>query len=311
LACGIAAQEAGLQYQILEKGCLVNSLYHYPLNMTFFSTADRLEIGGLPFPSIQAKPNRPEALEYYRRVADAKNLNINLFEEVTNVQPETDYYVISTSKAQYRAQHVIIAVGFYDKPNLLQIPGEDLPKVRHYYFDPHFYYKQKVVVIGANNSAADVALETWRKGAEVTMVIREQELGRIKYWTKPDLDNRIEEGSIKACFTSRLTAIREQEVDILTPAGPLTIANDYVLAMTGYQPNFDFLRRIGVHLSPDAKQYPFYDPQTMETNLKGIYLAGVICGGMDTHVWFIENSRVHAEQIINHLLSQKEMKGFV
>lgn len=305
LACGIAAQKANLKYVILEKGCLVNSIFNYPLNMTFFSTADRLEIGELPFPSIHPKPNRAEALEYYRRVADTKNLQINLFEEVTGINPVDELYEVTSAKSTYRAHHVIISVGFYDIPKLLEIPGEDLPKVRHYYFDPHYYYRQKVLVVGANNSSADVALETWRKGAEVTMVIRESELGRIKYWTKPDLQNRITEGSIKAYFNSSLVAIRETEVDILTPEGPLTLANDYVMAMTGYQPNFDFLRKIGITLSPDYKRYPYYHPETMETNLKGIFLAGVICGGMDTHVWFIENSRVHADQILNTILARR------
>ncbi|MGV3586219.1 MAG: YpdA family putative bacillithiol disulfide reductase [Adhaeribacter sp.] len=305
LACGIAAQNAGLSYLILEKGCLVNSLYNYPLNMTFFSTADRLEIGGLPFPSIHPKPNRSEALEYYRRVADAKHLNINLFEEVSGIDSVGELYRVQTNKGTYQAYHVIIAVGFYDIPNLLNVPGEELAKVRHYYFDPHYYYRQKVLVVGANNSSADVALETWRKGAEVTMVIREADLGRIKYWTKPDLQNRIAESSIKAYFNSKLTAIRETEVDILTPEGPLTIENDYVMAMTGYQPNFNFLRKIGVELSPDFKRYPFYNSETMETNLKNIFLAGVICGGMDTHVWFIENSRVHADQIITTIMARR------
>jgi thioredoxin reductase (NADPH) len=305
LACGLAAQKAGLTYQILEKGCLVNSLYNYPLNMTFFSTADRLEIGGIPFTSIHAKPNRPEALEYYRRVAEKRLLTIQLFQEVTDISADGKIYVVTTPKAQYRTRHVIIAVGFYDIPNLLNIPGEELPKVRHYYFDPHFYYRQRVLVVGANNSSADVALETWRKGAEVTMVIREPELGRIKYWTKPDLQNRIEEGSIKAYFNSRLTAVRENEVDILTPAGSITLVNDYVMAMTGYQPNFSFLRKIGIKLSPDDKQHPYYDPETMETNLPNVFLAGVICGGMDTHVWFIENSRIHADQILNTILARR------
>jgi thioredoxin reductase (NADPH) len=301
LACGIAAQKANLSHVIIEKGCLVNSLYNYPLNMTFFSTADRLEIGGLPFPSIQAKPNRPEALEYYRRVADAKALQINLFEEVTEIIAQGETYVVLTSKDQYLARHVIIAVGFYDIPNLLNVPGEKLPKVKHYYFDPHFYYRQKVMVVGANNSAADVALETWRKGAEVTLVVREPALGRIKYWTKPDLENRIAEGSIKAYFQSWITAVRPDEVDILTPHGPVTLANDYVMAMTGYQPNFSFLEKIGIHLSPDQKKHPNYNPETMETNLPNVYLAGVICGGMDTHIWFIENSRDHADKILEHI----------
>ncbi len=304
LACGLEAKKAGYSYVIIEKGCLVNSLYKYPLNMTFFSTADRLEIGGIPFASIQAKPNRPEALEYYRRVADSQELNLNLFEEVTALGAVEDYYQVQTSKTTYLARHVIIAIGFYDVPNLLNVPGEDLPKVRHYYFDPHFYYKQKVVVIGANNSAADVALETYRKGADVTIVIREAELGRIKYWTKPDLENRIQEGSIKAYFQSHLTEVREREVDVQTPAGQLTIANDYVLAMTGYQPQFSLLQKFGITLSPDFKRHPYYHPDTMETNLKNVFLAGVICGGMDTHIWFIENSREHAVKIIQHIQKQ-------
>jgi len=300
LACGIEAQRAGLSHLILEKGCLVNSLYNYPLNMTFFSTSDKLEIGNIPFTSIQAKPNRPEALEYYRRVADAQELNINLFEEVTHLEPQGEYYLIQSNKNQYTCRHVIVAIGFYDIPNLLNIPGEHLPKVKHYYFDPHFYYKQKVLVIGANNSAADVALETWRKGAEVTLVVKDPELGRIKYWTKPDLENRLAEGSITGYFDSRVTAIRETEVDILTPTGTITIANDYVMAMTGYQPNFNFLQKIGIRLA-DERKHPVYDPETMETNLPRVYLAGVICGGLDTHIWFIENSRIHAQQIIKHI----------
>ncbi len=306
LACGLEAKKAGYSYLILEKGCLVNSLYKYPLNMTFFSTADRLEIGGIPFASIQAKPNRPEALEYYRRVTDSQELNVNLFEEVTVLEEAEGVYQIKTSKSTYQAKHVIIAIGFYDVPNLLDIPGEDLPKVRHYYFDPHFYYKQKIVVVGANNSAADVALETYRKGADVTMVIREAELGRIKYWTKPDLENRIQEGSIKAYFQSHLTAIRELEVDMQTPAGQITISNDYVLAMTGYQPQFQLLEKFGIALSPDFKRHPFYNPDTMETNRKNVFLAGVICGGMDTHIWFIENSREHAVKINRHIQEQTQ-----
>lgn len=308
LACGLEAQKAGFSYLVVDKGCLVNSLFNYPLNMTFFSTSDRLEIGHIPFTSIHAKPNRPEALEYYRRVADSAQLNIRLFEEVTAILYQQDHYCIQTSRGQYRSRHVIIAIGFYDLPNTLQVPGEDLPKVQHYYFDPHYFYKQQVLVIGANNSAADVALETWRKGADVTLVVREPALGRIKYWTKPDLENRIQENSIQAYFESRVTAIREKEVDLLTPQGPLTLANDYVLAMTGYQPNFTFLEKIGIALSADAKRHPQYDPETMETNLPGIFLAGVICGGMDTHIWFIENSREHATRIIQHLAAQRPAK---
>ncbi|RDV16265.1 YpdA family putative bacillithiol disulfide reductase [Pontibacter diazotrophicus] len=308
LACGLEAQKAGLSYLIIEKGTLVNSLYNYPLNMTFFSTSEKLEIGGIPFVSVHPKPNRMEAMEYYRRVADSQNLNVHLFEGVEHMESEGEAYRIRTSKGEYVARHVIIAVGFYGIPNMLNIPGEELPKVRHYYLDPHYYYRQKVVVVGANNSSADAALETWRKGAEVTMVVRQPELGRIKYWTKPDLENRIKEGSIKCYFSSSLTEIREREVDIQTPEGKVTIENDFVLAMTGYQPDFSFLQKIGVKLSEDEKRYPQYDTESMETNLPNVYLAGVICGGMDTHVWFIENSREHAIKIVKHIAREQDVE---
>lgn len=305
LACGLAAQKAGLTYLIVEKGCLTNSLYNYPLYMTFFSTSERLEIGGIPFVSISAKPIRPEALEYYRRVAVSNQLPVKLFEEVHNILPLNGAYSIHTGKNTYQARHVIIATGFYDIPNLLNVPGEDMAKVSHYYKDPHFYATRKVVVIGANNSSVDAALETYRKGAQVTMVIREDGIGkRVKYWVKPDIENRITEGSIKAYYHSAIQAIRENEVDILTPDGLITIENDFVLALTGYQPNFSFLEKVGITLSDDAKRHPAYNPDTMETNMPGIYLAGVVCGGMDTHVWFIENSRDHAEKIVAHILSR-------
>lgn len=302
IACGLAAQKAGLSYVILEKGCLVNSLYNYPLYMTFFSTSERLEIGGIPFMSINAKPTRPEALEYYRRVATSRHLHIKLFEEVSSITPNGELYTIETPRHIYQGRHVIIATGFYDIPNLMRVPGEELPKVKHYYDDPHFYAMQRVIVVGAHNSAVDAALETWRKGAEVTMVVREEGIGsRVKYWVRPDIENRIKEGSIKAHFHSSITAIRPGEVDVQTPDGPLTLQNDYVLAMTGYQPNFAFLEKAGITLSPDAKRHPTYNPDTMETNMPRVYLAGVVCGGMDTHVWFIENSREHADKIIGHI----------
>ncbi|TPE44369.1 YpdA family putative bacillithiol disulfide reductase [Pontibacter mangrovi] len=304
LAAGLEAQRAGLSYLIVERGCLVNSIYNYPLNMTFFSTSERLEIGGIPFTSLNAKPTRAEALEYYRRVADSAKLNINLFEEVEHLQPEGEVYRISTSKGSYLARKVVVALGFYGIPNLLHVPGEELPKVRHYYFDPHYYYRQKVVVVGANNSSADAALDTWRKGADVTLVVRQPELGSIKYWTKPDLENRIKAGEIKAYFNANITEIREREVDIETRQGKVTLENDFVLAMTGYQPDFSFLEKIGVQLSQDEKRYPQYDPETMETNLPGVYLAGVVCGGMDTRVWFIENSREHAIKIVEHITQE-------
>jgi len=306
IACGLEAQRAGLSYLILEKGCLVNSLYNYPANMTFFSTSERIEIGGIPFVSNNVKPVRAEALEYYRRVAVSHHLNLHLQEKVLSIRPINGKFEITSSRRAYSASHIIIATGFYDLPVLLNIPGEDLPKVVHYYKDPHFYAMQKVIVVGASNSAVDAALETWRKGAEVTMVIRGEGIGRrVKYWVKPDIENRIKEGSIKAYTHSSLQAIRAGEVDILTPDGVETIPNDYVIALTGYQPNFEFLRQIGVRLSEDENLLPFYDPLTMETNVKDLYLAGVVCGGMNTHVWFIENSRIHAEMIVRHIVSQK------
>lgn len=302
IACGIEAKKAGLSYLIIEKGCLVNSLYNYPLNMTFFSTSEKLEVGNVPFMSISVKPNRSEALEYYRRVADQFRLNIRLFEKVESAQKNGDSYHIQTSKSAYRAKNIIIATGFYDLPNLMKIPGEELPKVKHYYKDPHYYAGQKVIIVGANNSAVDAALETYRKGAEVTMVIRESRIGeRVKYWVRPDIINRIEEGSIKAYFNSKLTAIRENEADIEGPQGRMTLTNDFVLAMTGYKPDFSFLKKLGIRISDDEKQIPEHNPETMESNMKGIYLAGVVCGGMNTHLWFIENSRVHAEKIVSQL----------
>ena len=303
LACGIEAKKAGLSYLILEKGCLVNSLYNYPSNMTFFSTSDKLEIGNIPFMSLSVKPNRNEALEYYRRVSDQFKLNIHLFEKVEAVEDFDGKYLLKTSKSSYQTKNIIIATGFYDLPNLMNIPGEELPKVKHYYKDPHYYAGQKVLVVGANNSAVDAALETYRKGAEVTMVIRESQIGeRVKYWVRPDIINRIKEGSIKAYFNSGLEEVREHEVIIQSPEGKLAIPNDFVLAMTGYQPDFSFLRSIGIRISDDEQQVPEHNPETMESNKKGIYLAGVVCGGMNTHLWFIENSRVHAEKIVKQLI---------
>jgi thioredoxin reductase (NADPH) len=300
LACALEAQKAGLSYLVLEKGCLVNSLYNYPANMTFFSTSERLEIGGVPFVSNNPKPTRSEALEYYRRVATSYHLNIHLFEAVKEVQKDGALFRISSSKQSYLADHIIIATGFYDIPYLLNVPGEDLPKVKHYYNDPHFYAFQKVLVVGAQNSAVDAALETWRKGAEVTMAIRGEDIGqRVKYWVRPDIMNRIKEGSIKAFVHTTVKEIRPHEVDLQTPDGIVTLANDWVIALTGYQPDLSFLRRLGIRLSDDAVMKPSYDENTFETNVKNIFLAGVICGGMNTHRLFIENSREHAVRIID------------
>ena len=316
LACALEAKKAGLDYLILEKGTLVNSLYNYPVNMTFFSTSERLEIGGIPFVSNNPKPTRPEALEYYRRVALSNHVNIHLFEKVTEVKKQVTSdkdqgnFRVTTNKNVYTANYIIIATGFYDIPYKLNVPGEDLPKVTHYYKDPHFYAFQKVMVVGASNSAVDAALETWRKGAEVTMVVRKDQIGpRVKYWVRPDIINRIQEGSIKAYFDSSIKEIREREVDIQTPEGLVTIKNDWVIAMTGYQPNLEFLRSLGIQLSDDEIKKPTYDEASYETNVTNVFIAGVICGGMNTHRLFIENSREHAEKVVqtikNRVLRQQ------
>ena len=305
LACALEAKAKGLQYLVLEKGCLVNSLYHYPQNMTFFSTSERLEIGGIPFVSNNAKPTRNEALEYYRRVAVSTALNIRLFESVNSVEKkpaideESPVFKVASSKQDYFTKNLVIATGFYGLPYLLDVPGEGLPKVTHYYQDPHFYAFQNVLVVGANNSAVDAALETWRKGAAVTMVIRESEIGRrVKYWVKPDIENRIAEGSIKAWFNSTIKCITTTTVIINTPEGEIELLNDWVIAATGYQPDLSFLEKMGIELSYDEVRKPSYDETTHETNVKGIYLAGVVCGGMNTHSLFIENSREHAVKIM-------------
>ena len=305
IACGLAAQKAGFNFLIVEKGCLVNSLYNYPSTMTFFSTSEKLEIGGIPFVTISNKPVRAEALEYYRRVATSRHLPINLFEEVTGIIKNDEHYTITSTKATYEAKYVIISTGFYDIFVNLDIPGENLPKVKHYYLDPHYYAMQKIVVVGSSNSAIDVALETYRKGAEVTLVVRGDEISkRVKYWVRPDIINRIKEGSIKAYFNSNLKEIREYEVGIETPDGTITIPNDFVMAMTGYKPNFDFLKKMGIDLSED-KFVPTYNPDTMESNMRGIYLAGVVVGGLDTHLWFIENSRIHADMIVDDIVNKE------
>ena len=307
IACALEAEKKDLSYLILEKGCLVNSLYHYPTNMTFFSTSEKLELNDIPFISNNPKPRKAEALEYYRRIATSNKININLFEKVTKVESQDDLHIVTSIKNQYTAKNIVVATGFYDIPNYLNIPGEDLPKVAHYYGDPHYYATLKTIVVGASNSAVDAALEIYRKGGEVTMIVRKAEIGRrVKYWVRPDIENRIKESSIKAFFNTNLKEIRENEVIIETPEGEKVLENDFVLMLTGYRPNFEFLQNMGIDLSEDGKKIPQYNEETMETNVKGIYLAGVICGGVETHKWFIENSRVHAEMIMNHLANKKE-----
>jgi len=303
LACGISAQEKNLNYSIIEKGTLVNSLFKYPLNMTFFSTSDRLEIGNVPFISQQPKPTRAEALEYYRRVASSKKLKINLYEEITTIIKSKKGFNVSTSKNKYSTKALIIATGFYDFPYLINVPGENLSKVKHYYSEPHPYFGMNLAIIGSANSAVDAALETYRKGAKsVTMIIREKEIGEnVKYWAKPDILNRIKEGSIKAYFESNVQKITDEFIFISTPKKELSIKNDFVLAMTGYQPNFKLLESLGVGFKSDVYKTPLYNDKTMESNVSEIYLAGVVCGGLKTNKWFIENSREHAQKIIQDI----------
>jgi thioredoxin reductase (NADPH) len=302
LACGIEAEKRKMNYLILEKGCLVNSLFHYPTNMVYFSTSDRLEIGDVPFVSHGDKPTRRESLEYYRRVADSWKLKINTYEKVERIEEVVNEYKVITNKDSYSASKIIIATGFYDYPNLLNIPGEDKLKVKHYFDEAHPYAYLKLVVVGGGNSGVDVALETFRRGSEVTMIIRESNLKEgVKYWVRPDIENRIKEGSIKAYFNSELTEIRDDEVDFKTPEGKLTIKNDFVFAMTGYHPNYTFLRNVGIEISDDEKQIPLFDEKTFETNKPGIYLAGVVCGGRDTGKWFIENARYQAVNIFDDI----------
>ncbi len=302
LSCGIEAVKRNYTHLIIEKGCLVNSIFNYPTNMTFFSTSERLEIGEVPFVSHGDKPTRREALEYYRRAKQAWKLNVKNYETVLDIKDIENGFEIITNKGKYTCKKLIIATGFFDKPNYLNIPGEDLPKVKHYFDEAHPYAYLKLIVIGAANSAVDVALETYRRGSEVTMVIREDRIkDNVKYWVKPDIDNRIKEGSIKAYFNSNIISIREHEVDIQTPEGKKTIENDFVFAMTGYHSDYTFLLKAGIKISDEGDKIPVFNQETFETNKKGIYLAGVVCSGMDTGKWFIENSRYHGVNIFNHI----------
>lgn len=302
LACGIEAEKRNLNYLIIEAGCLVNSLFNYPVNMTFFSTSERLEIGNVPFISHGYKPTRSEALEYYRRVTESWHLNISYYEEVLGAEEFNYGYKVKTNKQFYFADNIIVATGFFGKPNLMGIPGEELSKVKHYYKEAHPYIGQKLLVVGGGNSSVDVALETFRRGAFVTMVVMGPELDKgVKYWVRPDIENRISEGSIKAYFNSTVKVIREKEVEICTPSGELTLENDYVLAMTGYRPDYELLGTMGVEISCDSLKEPVHNTETFETNKKGIFLAGCVCGGMNTSKWNIESSRYHAKNIIEYI----------
>ncbi|MDX1590883.1 MAG: YpdA family putative bacillithiol disulfide reductase [Balneolaceae bacterium] len=298
LAAAIELKKKGIESLIIERGCLVNSIYNYPVNMTFFSTSDRLEIGDIPFISHGPKPTRKEALEYYRRAAEHYDLNVKLYEEVIAVNGGDGEFEVITSKGTYQAAKVVLATGFYGQENQMDVPGEELPKVLHYYDEPHRYAWQDVLVVGGGNSAVDAALETYRCGANVSILVKYPELkSSIKYWVKPDIENRIREGSITGYFNSSVVEIRENEVDIETPEGPKTLKNDFVLAMTGYHPHFGLMKKLGIELTDDDKKMPVFDEKTLETNRKGLYVAGVVCGGMDTSRLFIENTRVHAEHI--------------
>jgi thioredoxin reductase (NADPH) len=302
LACAIEAQRAGLRTVLVDKGCLCNSLFHYPSNMTFFTTPELLEIGDMPFSSPNQKPTRNEALEYYRKVAEHYKLEFRQYQTVSGVTGEDGDFTINTldrfsRQRSYGARKVVIATGYYDLPNYLEVPGEELPKVLHYYHDPHPYYDQNVLVVGGKNSAAIAALDLWRHGAHVTLVHRGDKMHHhVKYWILPDINNRIKNGEVTAHFSSSVTGITEDAVELLTPEGSVTFNNDYVFALTGYHPDFDFLAGLGVRMEGQDR-CPACDPQSLESNIPGIYLAGVIVAGMRTNEIFIENGRFHGAQI--------------
>lgn len=304
LACGIEAGRRGLDAVIVEKGALVNSLVGYPYHMEFFSTADLLEIGGHPFPSVRAKPMRQEALDYYLRVAEREALSLRLYETVKAIEGSDGAFTIRTSRGAVRCRKVVVATGFFDVPNRLGVPGEDLDKVTHYYREPYPYVGQRVAVIGGKNSAAKAALECYRHGAKVTLLHRGEAMSkRVKYWVRPDLENRIKEGSIRAMFGTTVTAIERDWLLLLTPDGPAELENDFVLAMTGYRPDYALLKALGLAIGNDAERTPVHDAETFESARPGVYLAGTVCGGLRTSRWFIENGRFHAAQIMEHIAS--------
>lgn len=302
----VEAAKSNLSYVILEKGMIANSIFHFPANMTFFSTSKNLEIANIPFISHSDKPTRREALEYYRRIADNYSLNIRYYEEVSKLHKNEELFHVTSSKSTYQTKNVLVATGFYDKPRLLNIPGENLDKVKHYYDEAHPYVGQKILVVGAANSACDVALETWMKGAQVTMVIRGATLyPKVKYWILPNIKNRIEEGSIPAYFNAQVTHINPDSVTIQTTEGSIEIENDFVLAMTGYKPDYELLSRLQVPIERDGNQKPIFNEGTLETTEPGIYVSGVINAGMQTSKLFIENTRHHAALVINHIKSKE------
>jgi thioredoxin reductase (NADPH) len=302
LACAIEAQRRGLTARVLEKGALVNSILGYPLNMEFFSTPDLIEIGGHPFPIRIYKPTREDALEYYRLVAARESLDVRVYDPVLDVCGSRGDFTVVTRKARHTARQVVVTTGFFDRPNMMNVPGEELPKVTHYYREPYPYAGQKVIVIGAKNSAAKAALDCYRHGSEVTLVVRSAVLSdSIKYWIRPDLENRIKEGSIKALFETAVVEIRETSVLVERAGAVQELPNDWVLAMTGYHPDFSFLERLGITFADDRTRAPIFDENTFETARPGLYVAGTVCGGYQTNRWFIENGRFHARQIVTHI----------
>lgn len=306
IACGLAAKNAGLEYLILEKGVIANSLFHYPEQMQFFSSSERLEIQNIPFISTHVRPFKNEALEYYRRIVVSHELEMKVYEEVVDIQWLNGYYNIKSKKETYSAKYLIVATGFYDFPNMMKVPGEELPHVMHYYDHPHKYTLQNVAVIGASNSSVDAALEIYRKGGKVTLLVRGNEISeRVKYWVKPDLLNRIEDGSIQVKYGVEIIKITEQYIFFNQAGTEQSLKADFVLALTGYHPNFQMLEKFGIEYSNDQLKIPYYNPLTMESNLNQLYLAGVVCGGMNTHLWFIENSLIHADRIIKDILKKE------
>lgn len=302
LATAIELKRRNIPSKIIERGCLVNSIFNYPKDMTFFSTSERLEIGDVPFISHGPKPTRREALEYYRRAAESYNLDINLYEEVREVNGEDPSFTIQTDKSSYKASKVVVATGFYDIAKMMNIPGEKLDKVKHYYDEAHAYAWQDVLVIGGGNSAVDAALETYRANANVTLVVRDSQIKEsVKYWVKPDIENRLKNGEITGYFNTDVKEIKPDKVVLDTPDGNKNIPNDFVLAMTGYKPNFKLMKKLGIEITDNEDHMPVYDDDSLETNRKGVYVAGVVCGGMDTSKLFIENTRVHAEHIANDI----------
>lgn len=302
LSAAIEAQKNGLSYLVIEKGGIVNSIQNFPAEMSFFSTPELLEIGDLPFTSAQMRPTRAEGLEYYTRVAAYFKLNCRYFEKVNEIQKTNDGFTVRTANDLYRSKYIIIATGYYDNPNYMNVPGEDLSKISHYYDEPYPYFQQNVIVIGAKNSAAIAALELYRHGAHVTLVHRGERLSeKIKYWILPDIENRIKEGSITAYFNTHVVKIDERSVTLKNSDGQFDLPNDFVFALTGYHPDYTFLSSCGIELDADTRA-PKQDPATLETNVKGLFVAGSIVAGKNNNSIFIENGRLHGKMIINSII---------